>query len=297
MARKETRVVDNRTFLLGLDELYREAMKRQERGELIRHARDLAKRLRVTKVQVPIEGYYSEDATLTEYFLLMRSLQQVSKDHAQEVSATAAYGRLYAVTSSTLFGESHTTTTLLPAGIDALTRALNTTKTWTVAHLTDAAHRDAIGCDGYALVTLAAWARDPVVLTALRESVVLYARAGFLGRPEEPKYEWHVDAELADRAARFVATFNALFPVERPLPAPIPENAKLFWYSRPEGRIVGRCVRLGSDADGRFYHWALRIGRDAQSLAVDEFWSNEIWTTERYKESDRFLRPYSIELS
>jgi len=32
---EECRIVDNRTFLLGLDKLYRDAMKRQERGERV----------------------------------------------------------------------------------------------------------------------------------------------------------------------------------------------------------------------------------------------------------------------
>jgi hypothetical protein len=294
----ETRVIDNRTFLFGLDELYRDAMKAQERGELLCHARDLAQRLGVAPAKVPVEGYYCEERTLTEYFLLMRGLQSVRSDRAKGVSSTAAYQRLYAVTSSRLFGEPPDPDWLLPSGNDSLTRAMGTTDEWTVPNLTAIAHREAVDGDGYALVTLAALARDPIVLTALRESVVLYVQLGFLStKTEKPVYEWQVDPELAERATRFVATFNALFPVGSTLPEPIPENADLFWSANPEARIAGRCVRLGTNPSGRHYHWALRLRPDIAALEVDEFWADEIWTTQRYKESDRFLRPYSIELS
>ena len=40
--RTDRRIVNNRVFLLGLDELYREAIKRHERDELLRSARETA---------------------------------------------------------------------------------------------------------------------------------------------------------------------------------------------------------------------------------------------------------------
>lgn len=54
---REHRIVDNRTFLLGLDYLYRNAMKRHECGELLRCARHVAAALRVAPAAVPVEGY------------------------------------------------------------------------------------------------------------------------------------------------------------------------------------------------------------------------------------------------
>ena len=39
----DQRIVDNRVFLLGLDELYRETMKTHERNELLRCAKELRK--------------------------------------------------------------------------------------------------------------------------------------------------------------------------------------------------------------------------------------------------------------
>ncbi len=75
----ERRVVDDRVFLLGLDKLYRDAMKQHERGELLGCARRVAEALHVTPADVPVEGYYAEDERLTEYFRLVRALQDVDE--------------------------------------------------------------------------------------------------------------------------------------------------------------------------------------------------------------------------
>src|SRR5262245_22690929 len=96
----DRRVVNNRVFLLGLDELYREAMKEHERDELLRCARETARSLSVIAADVPIEGYYSEDERLTEYFRLVRSLQQVPKGRESEVSGLTGFKRLKEVTES-----------------------------------------------------------------------------------------------------------------------------------------------------------------------------------------------------
>src|SRR5262245_10918203 len=98
------RVVDNRIFLLGLDELYRDAMKRHERGELLLCARRVAAALEVAPAAVPVEGYYAEDQQLTEYFLLMRALQEVSEERTQVVAALPEFQRLLDVTSAPLYG-------------------------------------------------------------------------------------------------------------------------------------------------------------------------------------------------
>lgn len=93
-------IVDNRVFLLGLDELYREAMKEHERDELLGCAKETAKVLSVSGAEVPIEGYYTEDEHLSEYFCLMRALQQVSKSRESELGSIDGYKRLKQVTES-----------------------------------------------------------------------------------------------------------------------------------------------------------------------------------------------------
>jgi hypothetical protein len=279
------RVVDNRTFLLGLDELYREAMKTHERGELLNCARRVAAALEVTPAVVPIEGYYTEDQQLTEYFRLMRALQVVSDKRISEVASLPEFQRLLDMTSAPLYGKTIWSGNLLPAGRDALSQALSdTTPKWNVQHLTEAAYRAAQKADDFSLVGLAALVQDAVVLTATRESVVLYAEVmvGSAMIWEQPKYSWQVDKELAEQARRFIDTFNTLF--HEQLPPPEPAAAAWYWSARKDNEILGRCVRLGyNDAVSPVlqYHWA--ICKADYTLVVQEFWHPEVWTTERYR--------------
>src|SRR5262249_23323088 len=139
---------------------------------------------------------------------------------------------------------------------------------WTVENLTKWAYECAVESPDFSLVALAALSRDPVVLTALRESVVLYAMAvGGSALRGAPEYVWEVDEIIQQRAAQFVETFNNLF--GECLPRPAPENAKEFWIASSEWKVIGRCVRVGFDDSVRpirHYHWA--IDRDAKYRPV-----------------------------
>lgn len=282
----ERRIVDNRVFLLGLDKLYRDAMKHHERGELLHCARRVAAAVRAAPADVAIEGYYGEDAELTEYFRLMRALQQVDESASSAVDALPEFERLRAVTSAPLYGIPLYTGMLLPAGNDPLSQALDITfPDWTVAGLTSAARDAARATDDFSLVGLAARIEDPVVLTALRESVVLYARVpiGAAGSRPRIEYAWAVDPELARQAQRFIAAFNALFGED--LPPAEPAMAERYWRACDKNRISGRCVRLGWDdatTPPLHYHWAIYRTSDGE-LTVQEFWNPDVWTTERYR--------------
>lgn len=291
---RERRVVDNRVFLLGLDDLYRNTMKRNEGLELLGCAREVAWSLHVKPADVPVEGYYAEDARLTEYFRLLRALQEEPNSRVGAVEGLPAYQRLYAVTSSRLFGFPRNEDKLLPVGHDALSNALQQlAPRWTIPTLTAAAEQAARAMDDYSLVGLAARAQDPVVLAALRESVVLYAQVMLLGRAYEPPiFEWRVDEELARQANRFIHSFNALFSLGVRLPAATAENAAAFSGGFDVKKIVGRCVRVGYD-DTRnpvmHYHWG--ITHSQEGLEVEEFWAPEIWTTERYRRDRAYHTP------
>lgn len=268
------RVVNNRVFLLGLDELYRERMKEHEREELLACAQRVASTLNVPLADVPVEGYYAEEEELTKFFLLIRALQNVPLRRASKVKELPEFRRLLAVTSSPIFGPVGRGEDLLPKGKDPLSAALQEDGAeWSVPPLVAAAARIAVETDDYSLVGLAALAKDPVVLAALRESVVLYAEIitkEFQTAPRLPKYVWRVDPELAAAAQRFVAAFNTLFGNE--LPSANAKNAQTFWEAYKESEVVGRCVRLGQtpDAQPRYYHWAVIQGPDDQ-LGVREF--------------------------
>lgn len=276
-------VVDNRVFLLGLDELYRVAVKQHEQSELLACARRVAAALHVAPADVPVEGYYAEAPELTDYFRLMRALQATGRDHAAAVAGLPEFRRLLAVCSAPLYGRPVYEDHLLPVGRDPLSQALQDNwPDWSVSRLTTAASAIARNTDDYSLVGLAARIKDPVVLAALRESVVLYFQMVF-GRallPPRREFVWQVDDDLARQARRFVDAFNALF--SETLPRPMRKNAEVFWYAHKESRILGRCARLGQSTDGRHYHWGICSLPDGQ-LTVHEFWHDEIWTTTRYR--------------
>ena len=280
----ERHVLDDRAFLLGLDWLYREAVQLHERGELLACARRTAHTLGLPPADVPIEGYYAEDEALTEYFRLMRALQDVPDSRKSEVARLPDYQRLREVTSSPLYGRAREIGRILPTGRDPLSQALaETWPHWTIANLTAAATTAALDYDDISLVGLAARIRDPVVLTALRESVVLYGELLLGASPRPVEVVWEVSPELAAQAARFIKAFRSLFGDQ--LPAPVAKNASVYWSAR--GYILGRCVRLGTDETlTRHYHWAICPGPDGIET-VQEFWNSEVWTTTRYREALR----------
>jgi hypothetical protein len=278
-------IVDNTVFLLGLDSLYRDAMKGHERGELLACARELAEVLDVAPAAVPIEGYYGEEPELALYFRLMRALQDVGPERQSEVAPLTPFLRLHEVAAAPLYGRARDVGKLFPVGRDPLSQALEDGgPAWSVARLTSAAGACARAWDDFSLVGLAARSGNAVVLTALRESVVLYGEVVFAALARKRyEYIWRVDSDLAAQANRFIAEFNRLFGNE--LPPAEAAQAKIYWAASDLPACVGRCVRLASDdttSPVRHYHWAIREGQDGD-LTVHEFWDTEIWTTDRYR--------------
>ena len=278
------RNVDNRVFLLGLDYLYRNAMKSHETSELLPCARRVAETLGVQTEDIPVEGYYTETPELTEYFHLIRTLQQVKESSKPKVASLSEFERLLEVVSSPIFGRSIEEGLLLPAGQDPLSQALEDSKpNWTKKSLVSLSYQIAQEWDDYSLVGLAARSKDEVVLAATRESVVLYARMIVGSARRKPKYLWDVDKDLSEAAARFIGTFNSLF--DDNLPLPKKKNARAYWDAYKDNDIFGRCVRIGWDDSKNppvHYHWAIYREGD---LKVHDFWNPELWTTQRYRDA------------
>jgi len=266
-------------------------MKRHESGELLECARRVAQALNAGPADVPVDGYYAEDERLTEYFRLVRGLQEVGESAASSVDSLEEFQRLRDVVSAPLYGRPRYNGKLLPAGVDALSQALsNGFPDWTVAGLTTAAYKAAREADEFSLVGLAARARDPVALAALRDSVVLYAEIvdGAALQLLQPQYVWKVDEHLVRHARRFIDAFNSLFGEQ--LPPPDPEQAEDYWLAYDDNEILGRCVRLGFDdsiSPTRHYHWAIYQNAE-QEFQVQEFWNAEVWTTTRYRSALRY---------
>lgn len=277
-------IVDNRVFLLGLDALYRSAMKEHERTELLNCARQVAKTLQVAPANVPIEGYYTEDERLTEYFRLLRALQVEPKCRIPEVAHLEEFQRLDKITAAPLYGWANDQGRLLKVGRDALTQALSDTNPgWTLERLSTRAAEVARERDEFSLVGLAARIGDPVLLAATRESSVAYAE-GFLGGiPPQRTYVWQVDRELAEFASRFIGVFLDLF--DEDLPPPTPAQAECYWVAFKSNVVLGRCVRIAYDdrcLPPRHYRWGIYCNSTGK-LAVQEFWSSYHWTTAAYR--------------
>jgi len=208
-------VVDDVVFLLGLDHLYTNAIRRHEGTELLACARHVASALRLPRDgalgAAAAEGYYTQDAGLAEYFGLVRSFQEVNEARAREVEHLPEFQRLLAVSSSPLFGVPRREGKLLPVGRDPLSLALHrTAPDWRAAQLVSVARTLAIESDDCSLVGLAAMHGDPVVLAALRESVVLYAEAVLIIGLPQVEFAWRVSPTLTERASRFVRTFRPI---------------------------------------------------------------------------------------
>ncbi len=139
------RIVDNRRFLLGLDESYRVAMKVFESRLMLPCAAAVAARLGVEQADVPVGGYYDDPELpeLATYFRLMRALQAETEDRAPR--DMPEYARLVEVAGSPLFGrpqyDREEERKMLPMGRDPLTQALYELPVaqWAVAPLTEAA--------------------------------------------------------------------------------------------------------------------------------------------------------------
>jgi hypothetical protein len=277
------RIVDNRTFVLGLDHLYRETIKGHERTELLTCARTTAGVLGVGPADVPIEGYYSDDEQLTDYVRLMRALQMTTDAARPRVEHLPEFHRLLDVVSSPIFGPPKFDGHLLPNGTDPLSQALLNLDSWSVSGLAEESRRIAHESDDISLVGLAARTGDAVLIAATRESVVLYAAfvLGMKSRPETPRYSWEVDDELSRHAMRFVKSFNALLGESLPLPGA--SNANVYFEASCLNKIHQRCVRIGADMmKANHYHWAIRR-TDSGTLEVDDFWDSRIWTTQMYR--------------
>lgn len=276
-------VVDNRVLVLGLNALYRKAMKVYEADTLLPCAQQVAQALNVPPAQVPVEGYYTESRDLETYFRYMRALQDVPDTYTSRVNHLAEFRLLQAVTQSSLYGHSIPNGTLLPTSRDPLGQALkDNIPRWDVATLVPAAHAIALEWNDGSLVGLAARLQDAVALAATRESVVLYAEVMTFGVSGTPRCEWRVDDALAEAANRFIETFNRFVP--QASPAACADNAEAFYEAYADDDLVGRCVRLGKTDDGQNYHWAICLNRDL-TPRVDTFWSNNLWTTARYREN------------
>jgi hypothetical protein len=280
-----TKVVDNRALILALDYLYRENMKIFETEKLLDKSRQLINILSLSVIDFPVEGYYHESEELKEYFLNVRTLQQCPLERIDEVVNVDAYQLLSKVTASEIYGKGESNG-FLPQRLDPLFYALQKipVSRWAVESITSEAHSISIDSDDISLVGLAASINDSVVLAALRESVALYGAvaAGCAMIPPKIIYKWDVDSKLQSKANRFIKIFNEFSSSN--IKEARPDNVEYYYDAFEDNEIIGRCIYIGYD-DSKTpiekYHWAIKY--ESGRAIVDDFWSEELWTTERYQ--------------
>lgn len=295
-------VINDRVFVIGLDYLYRKAMKLFETQKLLPYAEKVAQRLLIQPAEVPSEGHYTESPALKTYFKTMRALQEVKKSQGAVVKDLPEFQFIIRVLESGLFGEPIYEEKLLPVGRDPLSKALRAQagKAWNIPILIESAYQFAAGTNDFSLVSLAARSHDPVTVTALRESVVLYAEVASFGIVEEPQYRylWRVSREIGEAGNAFIRAFYEI--TGHQLPTASPENAGVFAKAFSDNEIVGRCVRIGDSGAGQppYYHWAIYMTnwKDPNTLQVEDFWHPEVITTEKYRSFNPRRGPVKVRL-
>jgi len=278
--------VNNRALVLALDYMYREHMKIFEVEKLLPASTYLMDVLSMSVPDIPIEGYYNESEELKTYFLNMRALQNISLYEREKADSLKEYKILANVMSSEIYGAGRSEG-FFPRRLDPLYYALMDMNPgqWTTDSLTLKAYQISNENDDISLVGLAAFLKDAVVLAALRETVVLYAALAAGCAMEQPtiEYVWNVDKTLQAKVNRFITVFNEL--ALNNIPEAKAENVECFYNAFEDNAILGRCVFIGYDDSKQpveNYHWAIK--HHGSDLVVDDFWSTELWTTERYHE-------------
>lgn len=281
----------DRKLLLGLDYAFRERMKRFEINSLLPASRSLMSKLHIKPVNCPIEGYYSELPELSEYFFNTRSLQSLDDSMATSLSTHQDYQILNEVCSSAIFG-AETRSGFFIQRLDPLYLALNniTVDHWQLDTIMTEAQHISTKSNDCSLVGMAALIGDSMVLAALRETVALYAAvaAGSAIAPPTYQYQWNVSPALEERASQFVSAFNILGAEN--LPEPTAKNAEFYYLQSDQNHIIGRCIRIGFDdssSPAKHYHWAIRP--PSHTPRIEEFWSEDIWTTKRYHDEKLYV--------
>jgi hypothetical protein len=193
--------------------------------------------------------------------------------------------------SSEIFGKGKSDG-FLPQRFDPLYYALQNIPVceWSIESLTLEAQSISIKNNDISLVGIAAFINDPVLLAALRESVALYGAvaAGCAMVPPKIVYKWNVEPVLQCKVNKFIKIFNEL--TYSNIKEANSENVKYFHEAFKDNKIVGRCIYIGYDDTKvpiKKYHWAIKY--DTGGLIVDDFWSEELWTTERYLDEKLYV--------
>jgi hypothetical protein len=265
-------------------------MKKYETKYLLPLVIELFKKLAITQKEYPIEGYYYESEELKNYFNYIKTFQQVSIKYKKDIQNMLGYKKLTELYCSGLYGKYEYKNNILPQIKDPIYYALESlsVENWNVKNIINEAFTIINDIGNTTIIGLGIALKNPVIVTALRESVVLYPDFYCTGVPDFTikyinKYIWNVSKEIENLANTIIETFNGICKYK--IPKAIEKNAKIYFEEFSSNPINLRCVRIGyDDFSGKNYHWAIKNQKYLTSnYKFIEFWDKNLWTTENAK--------------
>ena len=280
-------VVDDRTFVVGLCELFREEMKAYEVTTLLPLAETACKALDLPPAMVPVEGYYSESDELERFFRLIRALQYAEMREVSPSSGANAIHRLREVFTSPAMGRVEESDRVLPRTNSPFGEALRILADWSIDGLSRQAQQ-LVWNDDAGLVAVATVTGDPIAICVARESAALMADVE-LAEIDLPHFIWAVSEHVARVADRFVSSLAETAGIN--LPKPEATSSQAYGRAAREAELIGRCILIGERSGNPhpYYHWYI----DAQNgvLTVKDFWSSNVWTTDSLRHMPVNRRP------
>jgi hypothetical protein len=283
-------IVGDFELILGLDSFYRNQMKEYETKVLLPLIIQIFQKLNISQKEYPIEGYYYESDELKNYFNYIKTLQQVSIKRKEDLQDMSGYKKLTELFCSGLYGKYEYKDNILPQTKDPIYYALESLpiEKWNVENIMNTANTIINDTDNTTIVGLGVLLKNPIIVTALRESVVLYSDFYCTGAPDFSikyinKYIWNVSKEIENLANKIIEIFNEICPYK--IPKAIEKNAEIYYDEFTSNPIDLRCVRIGHDNfSGRNFHWAIKNQEYLTSnYKFIEFWDTKLWTTEDAK--------------
>lgn len=280
-------IVDDRAFVVGLSELFRQEMKRYEVANLLPLAEDACKALDLSPALVPVEGYYTESAELERFFRLIRALQNTEIHEVSPGSTDDAILRLREVLTSPAMGRIEHNDQLIARTTSPLGEALRILSNWSIDGLCQQAQK-LVRKDDSGLVAVAAAAGDPVGLCAARESMALVADVE-LAEMQLPEFAWGVSEHVVEVASRFISALAETTRIM--LPKPVATSSDLYGQAAIDAELIGRCILIGERFGNPFpyYHWY--IESQGGKPIVKDFWSSTVWTTNSLSQMPLNNRP------
>lgn len=282
-------VVDDRTFVIGLCELFRQEMQSYEVASLLPLAETACEALDLPPAMVPVEGYYASSEALQRFFQLIRALQNAEMREVSHSLGVNAIEQLRRVYTSPAMGRVDESNRVLPRTSSPFGEALRILSDWSIDGLSRQTQQF-VRNDDAGLMAVAGVTGDPIAICVARESVALMADVE-LSEIDMPHFTWGVSESVASVAARFV--FSLAETTGIMLPEPEANASQIYGQAARDAELMGRCILIGERFGNPYpyYHWYI----DAQNeeFIVKDFWSDKVWTTDGIRQMPVHRRPAS----